>query len=77
MHPGETRWRPEFDVLPAFNPRSQVIGVNRKEGLTFTVLAPGALEEGSFVAGMEAGGDRFYCGGGGKSAVVRAVAKRS
>ncbi|WP_051282706.1 amidohydrolase family protein [Silanimonas lenta] len=52
VHPGETRWRPEFDVLPAFNPRSQVIGVNRLEGLTFTVLAPGALEQGSFVAGQ-------------------------
>ncbi|HAI58300.1 MAG TPA: amidohydrolase [Xanthomonadaceae bacterium] len=52
VHPGETRWRPEFDVLPAYNPRSQVIGVNRKEGLTFTVLAPGALEEGSFVTGQ-------------------------
>lgn len=40
VHPGETRWRPEFDVLPVYNPRSQVIGVNRIEGLTFTVLAP-------------------------------------
>ena len=58
VHPGETRWRPEFDVLPAYNPRSQVIGVNRKEGLTFTVLAPGALEEGSFVAG-QGGAVRF------------------
>lgn len=58
VHPGETRWRPEFDVLPAFNPRSQVIGVNRIEGLTFTVLAPGALEEGSFVAG-QGGAVRF------------------
>ena len=58
VHPGETRWRPEFDVLPAYNPRSQVIGVNRKEGLTFTVLAPGALEQGSFVAG-QGGAVRF------------------
>jgi hypothetical protein len=58
VHPGETRWRPEFDVLPAYNPRSQVIGVNRIEGLTFTVLAPGALEEGSFVAG-QGGAVRF------------------
>lgn len=58
VHPGETRWRPEFDVLPAYNPRSQVIGVNRVEGLTFTVLAPGALEEGSFVAG-QGGAVRF------------------
>lgn len=58
VHPGETRWRPEFDVLPVYNPRSQVIGVNRIEGLTFTVLAPGALEEGSFVAG-QGGAVRF------------------
>ncbi len=55
---GETRWRPEFDVMPAYNPRSQVIGVNRVEGLTFSVLAPGALEEGSFVAG-QGGAVRF------------------
>lgn len=58
VHPGETRWRPEFDVLPAYNPRSSVIGVNRIEGLTFTVLAPGALEEGSFVTG-QGGAVRF------------------
>jgi hypothetical protein len=58
VHPGETRWRPEFDVLPAYNPRSQVIGVNRIEGLTFTVLAPGALDEGSFVTG-QGGAVRF------------------
>ena len=58
VHPGETRWRPEFDVLPAFNPRSSVIGVNRVEGLTFTVLTPGALEQGSFVAG-QGGAVRF------------------
>jgi hypothetical protein len=58
VHPGETRWRPEFDVLPAYNPRSSVIGVNRVEGLTFTVLAPGALEQGSFVAG-QGGAVRF------------------
>ncbi len=58
VHPGETRWRPEFDVLPAYNPRSQVIGVNRIEGLTFTVLAPGALEQGSFVTG-QGGAVRF------------------
>ena len=58
VHPGETRWRPEFDVLPAFNPRSSVIGVNRVEGLTFTVLAPGALDEAGFVAG-QGGAVRF------------------
>ncbi|MBS3959730.1 MAG: amidohydrolase family protein [Xanthomonadaceae bacterium] len=49
---GETRWRPEFDVMPAFNPRSSVIPVNRKEGLTFSALTPAALQEGSFVTGQ-------------------------
>ena len=49
---GETRWRPEFDVMPAYNPRSSVIAVNRLEGLTFGALTPAALEEGSFVTGQ-------------------------
>jgi hypothetical protein len=51
-HPpgGATEWRPEFDVTPAFNPRSSVIGVNRVEGLTWTVLAPSA--KSSFVGGQ-------------------------
>ena len=33
------------------------------------------MPQGTFISGMEAGGDRFYCGGG-KSGVVRAVARR-
>ncbi|MFC5419846.1 glutaminyl-peptide cyclotransferase [Bosea eneae] len=32
------------------------------------------MPRGTFISGMEAGGDRFYCGGG-KSGVVRAVAR--
>jgi hypothetical protein len=36
----QSRWRPEFDVLPAFNPRSIVLPVTRIEGLTWTMLAP-------------------------------------
>lgn len=36
----QSRWRPEFDVLPAFNPRSIVVPVARIEGITWTVLAP-------------------------------------
>lgn len=32
------------------------------------------MPQGTFISGMEAGGDRFYCGGG-KSGVVRAVAR--
>lgn len=48
----EPEWRPEFDVLPAFNPRSAAIGVNRVAGIGWTVLAPGAVPGGSFVAGQ-------------------------
>lgn len=48
----EPVWRPEFDVLPAFNPRSAAIGVNRVAGIGWTVLAPGAIPGGSFVAGQ-------------------------
>ena len=50
-HEGSS-WRPEFDVDVAFNPHSSAIGVNRVEGITFTVLAPSALPGGSFVAGQ-------------------------
>ncbi|MBY4599436.1 amidohydrolase family protein [bacterium BD-1] len=50
-HEGSS-WRPEFDVDVAFNPYSAAIGVNRVEGITFTVLAPSALPGGSFVAGQ-------------------------
>ena len=50
-HEGSS-WRPEFDVDVAFNPHSAAIGVNRVEGITFTVLAPSALPGGSFVAGQ-------------------------
>lgn len=34
------QWRPEFDAIRAFNPRSMVTPVARIEGLTWTVLAP-------------------------------------
>ncbi len=50
----ETRWRPEFDVVPAFNPKSAVIQVNRVEGLTYSVLSPSLGANGSFVAGQGA-----------------------
>jgi len=66
---GETRWRPEFDVMPAYNPRSSVIPVNRKEGLTFSALTPAALEEGSFITGqggvvsLSGGWDSVMAGG--------------
>lgn len=39
------------------------------------VLESVHMPQGAFVSGLEAGGDRFYCGGG-KSGVIRAVARR-
>jgi hypothetical protein len=42
--------RPEFDVTPAFNPDSVVLGVNRVGGITFAMLAPSA-EAGKGAAG--------------------------
>lgn len=50
----EPAWRPEFDLLPAFNPRSAAIGVNRVAGIGWTVLAPGVSAGGSFVGGQGA-----------------------
>lgn len=50
----EPAWRPEFDLLPAFNPRSAAIGVNRVAGIGWTVLAPGTVAGGSFLAGQGA-----------------------
>jgi hypothetical protein len=44
------KWRPEFDVTLAFNPRSTVIPVTRIEGLTWTVLEPQSAD--SIVSGQ-------------------------
>ncbi len=48
--------RPEFDVTPAFNPDSVVLGVNRIGGITFTMLAPSAAAgkgaAGTIIAGQ-------------------------
>ncbi|MEN5116693.1 amidohydrolase family protein [Luteimonas sp. TWI662] len=46
----DQRWRPEFDVGLAFNPRSVVVPVTRTEGITWTVLAP--VAEDSILAGQ-------------------------
>jgi imidazolonepropionase-like amidohydrolase len=46
----DQKWRPEFDVTLAFNPRSAVIPVTRIEGLTWTVLEPESHE--SIVSGQ-------------------------
>ncbi|MGH8139827.1 MAG: amidohydrolase family protein [Steroidobacteraceae bacterium] len=43
--------RPEFDVTPAFNPESVVLGVSRLGGITFAVLAPSAESGGKGAAG--------------------------
>ncbi len=37
-------WRPEFDVTPAFNPRSKVLPVMRVEGVTWSMLSPLAAD---------------------------------
>lgn len=44
--------RPEFDVTLAFNPDSVAIGVNRVEGITFAMVAPTALADGTLIAGQ-------------------------
>lgn len=44
--------RPEFDVRFAFNPESVSLGIQRSNGVTFSVLAPAAAARGSFVAGL-------------------------
>ncbi|MFM8517432.1 MAG: amidohydrolase family protein [Nevskiaceae bacterium] len=46
--------RPEFDVSLAYNPAAMSVGVHRSNGLTFTVLTPGAASGGSLVAGLGA-----------------------
>lgn len=45
-------WRPEFDVTPAFNPRSSLVPVARIEGVTWTMLS--AQGNHSLVSGQGA-----------------------
>lgn len=51
---GPAEPRPEFDVTPAFNPDSAVIGVNRVEGVTYAMVAPGAVSGAAVIAGQGA-----------------------
>ena len=46
--------RPEFDVTLSFNPDSAVIGVNRVEGVTYAMIAPGAASGDTVIAGQGA-----------------------
>jgi len=46
--------RPEFDVTLSFNPDSAVIGVNRVEGVTHAMVAPGAVSGQAVIAGQGA-----------------------
>lgn len=46
--------RPEFDVTLAYNPLSSVIGVNRAEGITWTLLGTRPGQAGSLIAGQGA-----------------------
>jgi imidazolonepropionase-like amidohydrolase len=43
--------RPEFDVTPAFNPESVILGVNRLGGITFAVVSPSAEPGGKGAPG--------------------------
>lgn len=54
------------------NDESEVRRIDPESG---KVLESVHMPEGTFISGMEAGGDRFYCGGG-KSGVIRAVSRR-
>lgn len=44
--------RPEFDVTLSFNPDSAVIGVNRVEGITYAIVAPGTVSGNAVIAGQ-------------------------
>jgi hypothetical protein len=44
--------RPEFDVTLSFNPDSAVIGVNRVEGITYAMIAPGEVSGDAVIAGQ-------------------------
>ena len=46
--------RPEFDVTLSFNPDSAVIGVNRVEGVTYAMVAPGGVSGDTVIAGQGA-----------------------
>ena len=45
----QPQWRPEFDVMPAYNPHSTLVPITRIEGFTWTVLRP---YSDSFIAGQ-------------------------
>jgi Amidohydrolase family len=47
---GHGQMRPEFDVMPAFNPNSMLIPITRLEGFTYTALV--ANTGGSLLAGQ-------------------------
>jgi len=46
--------RPELDVTLAFNPDSVVIGVNRADGVTYAMVAPGPAAGAAVLAGQGA-----------------------
>ncbi len=46
------QWRPELDVVLAYNPRSFVVPITRIEGVTWAVLAPSAAD--SIIGGQGA-----------------------
>lgn len=56
--------RPEFDVTPAFDPDSVVVGVARMAGVTFAQLAPSAEPGGTGPGGKGPGGSIIAGEGG-------------
>ena len=53
-HGASAEPRPEFDVTLAFNPDSAVIGVNRTDGVTSAMVAPGARPGAAVISGQGA-----------------------
>jgi imidazolonepropionase-like amidohydrolase len=54
MPPQANDVHPEFDIVPAYNPHSAVIGVNTIEGLSYTAITPVSLPGGGIIAGQGA-----------------------
>ena len=65
--------RPEFDVTPAFNPDSAVLGVGRLGGVTFAQLAPGSEARGEGKGGSIISGQGAIVRLDGAVAPVRAL----
>ncbi len=52
LPPQQVQMRPEFDVSPAYNPRSTLVPVARQEGLTWTLLGASSVPGGTIIGGL-------------------------